>query len=78
MNSLYNIRYYDFNSFDRCVEISVIHLCRSGAWTPPWLDNKFYQFINNLDIPYKIINCPERKWEPDNINLSDQINYLMA
>jgi len=78
MNSTYNISYYNFNKFDKCILVSVIHLCRSGAWTPPWLDNKFSQFIDTLGIPYEIVNCPERKWDPANISLSDQINYLMA
>ena len=122
MNSIYNIRYYDFNDLgksindlnkginrlnrsaddlDKCISdsdkdnirsldksingldryyiaVSAIHICRSGAWTPPWFDNKFFQFINSLGIPYKMVNCPERKWDTNNISLSDQINYLMA
>lgn len=78
MNGIYNIRYYDFNNFDKCVVVSVIHVCRSGAWTPPWLDNKFKQFVESLGIPYEIVNCPERKWDPDNISFAEQINYLLA
>jgi hypothetical protein len=78
MNSIYNIRYYDFNDLDKCIVVSVIHICRSGAWTPPWLDNKFTQFIDALGFPYEIVNCPERKWDTASISLSDQINYLMA
>lgn len=26
-------------------EISTIHICRSGCWTPPWLDRKFIAFV---------------------------------
>ncbi|HHW46841.1 MAG TPA: arginase [Clostridiales bacterium] len=78
VNNIYDIRYLDINNFDKCVVVSVIHLCRSGAWTPPWLDDKFIRFVNSLGIPYKIIDCPKRKWDPHNISLSDQINYLMA
>jgi hypothetical protein len=26
-------------------EIDSIHICRSGAWTPPWLDERFIQFV---------------------------------
>jgi hypothetical protein len=51
---------------------------KNGAWTPPWLDNKFKQFINGMGIPYETVNYPERKWDPDHISFSDQINYLMA
>jgi hypothetical protein len=77
MNRIYNIRYYNFNNFDESIVVSAIHICRSGAWTPPWLDNKFTKFIDALGIPYEIVNCPERKWDPVNISLSDQINYLI-
>jgi len=78
MNSIFNISYYDFNDFDKYVLVSVIHICRSGAWTPPWLDNKFRQFIDTLGIPYEIVNCPDRKWDTVNISLSDQIYCLLA
>jgi len=79
MNSVYNIRYRDFNDLgDEPVMTAAVHICRSGAWTPPWLDNRFIQFVNDLGIPYKTVNCPERTWDPDHISLSDQINYLMA
>jgi len=78
MNSIYNINYYDFNDWDKSIEVSAVHICRSGAWTPPWLDNKFNQLIDGLGIPYEIVNCPERKWDPINISLSEQIYYLMA
>ena len=27
------------------IKIDVIHICRSGAWTPPWLDDKFFKFV---------------------------------
>ncbi len=78
MNNIFNIRYYDFNNFNKCIVVSVIHLCRSGSWTPPWLDNKFTQFVDALGIPYEIVNCPERKWDTVNISLADQIIYLLA
>lgn len=78
MNSIYNIRYCDFHDLDnKSISVSAIHICRSGAWTPPWLDNMFYQFIDGLGLPYKIENCPRRKWDPDHISLSDKIIYLM-
>ncbi|MGE5614261.1 MAG: arginase [Bacillota bacterium] len=78
MNSIYNIGYHDFNDWDKCIAVSAIHICRSGAWTPPWLDDKFTRFIDSLGLPYEIVNCPERKWDTVNISLSDQIYYLMA
>lgn len=78
INSTYNVGYYSFDALDKGIRTSAIHICRSGAWTPPWLDERFVQFIDALKIPYKIMNCPERKWDPANISFSDQISYLMA
>jgi len=78
MNSIYNVKYRDFNDLDRNIDVSAIHICRSGAWTPPWLDNKFAQFIDAMGVQYEVVNCPVRKWDTENISFSDQINYLMA
>jgi hypothetical protein len=78
MNSIYNISYHDFSDFNKCIAVSAIHICRSGAWTPPWLDDKFARFVDALGLPYEIADCPERKWDPVNISLSDQIYYLLA
>ncbi|HEY8390522.1 MAG TPA: arginase, partial [Clostridia bacterium] len=78
MNNIYNIKYYDFHDLnDKSIMVSAIHICRSGAWTPPWLDDKFFQFVNSLGLPYDIKNCPKRKWDPDHISLSDEIIYLI-
>jgi len=78
MNRVFRIRYYHCHDFDGCAVVSAVHICRSGAWTPPWLDNKFAQFVEALGITYETVDCPERKWDPDHISLADQIDYLMA
>ena len=79
MNGMYHIRYCDFQDLvGKCIRVMAIHICRSGAWTPPWLDEKFYQFVHGLGLPYHMADCPERKWDPDHIRLSDQIDYMMA
>ncbi|MDI9494831.1 MAG: arginase [Bacillota bacterium] len=78
LNNTYNISYYDLKDLDECIEVSAIHICRSGTWTPPWFDDKFNQFIDALRLPYEKVNCPERKWDTANLSLSDQINYLLA
>lgn len=52
INSIYNVKYHDFDAFNKSIKVSSIHICRSGAWTPPWLDNKFIQSINASGIPY--------------------------
>lgn len=78
INKTYNVQYPSLYDLSQGIKISAIHICRSGAWTPPWFDVRFAQFINALGIPYKIIDCPARKWDTQNISFSDQINYLMA
>jgi len=79
MNKMYNISYCNFKDLvGKYIAVLAIHICRSGAWTPPWLDRKFYRFIDGLGLPYEIMDCPERKWDPEEIRLADQINYLMA
>lgn len=79
MNNIFSIRYSDFDDLaGKRIKASAVHICRSGAWTPPWLDDKFFQFVDALGLPYETADCPERKWDPDHISLSDQIDYLMA
>lgn len=72
INKVFNIKYLDINHLPK-IKIDAIHICRSGSWTPPWLDNKFYKFINSFNILYKIIDCKERKWCPQKLTLADRI-----
>ena len=79
INNLYNIRYCDFRYLNgKCITAAVVHICRSGAWTPPWLDEYFYDFVKALGLPYEIVDCPPSNWDPEHLSLSDQIRYLMA
>jgi len=78
MNNIFKIRYLSFHDLAECISVAAVHICRSGAWTPPWLDKSFEQFVKASGLPYKITNCPVRKWNTENISLSEQINYLMA
>jgi len=78
MNNIYNIRYLGFDDLDKKIKVSLIHICRSGAWTPPWFDKGFNKFVDDLGFPYEIVNCPVRNWAPENINYSSQIDYMMA
>ena len=79
INSLYQVRYGSFADMaGKAIGVSAIHLCRSGAWVPPWLDEKFNRFIAALGLPYTIVDCPERKWDPEHIRFAEQIDYLLA
>ena len=78
MNKIYNIRYPSVDDLNPEINIEAIHICRSGAWTPPWFDERFLQFVKDSGVPYKISDCPARKWDIKNMSLSDQIYYMMA
>ncbi len=77
LNSIYDIKYPALSDLAAGIPVSAVHICRSGAWTPPWYDQKFFQFVKALGIPYQIISCPIRKWNTD-ISTADKIYYLMA
>jgi len=78
MNMRYNIRYESLDSLKSRTEISAIHICRSGAWVPPWFDDDFFKFVDELNMPYEKAELMERKWDPENMSLADEINYLLA
>lgn len=42
--------------------IDRVHVCRSGCWTPPWLDRKFIEFVEDRGgMP---IRQQEGPWDP--------------
>lgn len=77
INHIFNIHYPSVEDLNREIPISTIHICRSGAWTPPWFDGQFTKFIQSLGLPYKKMNCPTRTWNVEHMNLSDKIHYRM-
>lgn len=78
MNKKFNINYASWSQLKNKVKISVIHICRSGAWTPPWFDDKFFQFVRTLKKPYQLIHCPKRQWKINQLTYAEQIQYLMT
>lgn len=49
-----------------------IHICRSGAWTPPWADHLFIEFVNRFntfDVWQQkiVIDDPLAQRKPDHI-----------
>lgn len=83
LNSKYNIEYVmnrwdiEYEQFKNS-EISAIHICRSGAWSPPWLDKKFYEFIRNSELKVRKLEDITRDWNPKKLTFSDEINYLIG
>ncbi|WP_312755415.1 arginase [Rummeliibacillus suwonensis] len=78
MNELYHIEYPTINDLDEKTKISAIHICRSGAWTPPWLDGKFIEFIRKIGFSYTMTECLKRNWDPTALTYADQLQYLMT
>ncbi|MFU0784463.1 arginase [Clostridium sp.] len=76
INSKFNIKYIKEDSLPN-IEVDSIHLCRSGSWTPPWLDEKFNSLIALFNIPHKIIDCPTRNWDPGKLTLADKLYMWM-
>lgn len=77
INNTFHVRYYTWNSIPKEESVPIIHICRSGPWTAPWLDNKFSNFIKEFKLKYKFFKCPERKWIPEKLNLSQRIDCMM-
>lgn len=77
LNKIYNIKYLKLNQIEK-EKISVIHICRSGAWSPPWLDKDFYNFLKQLKMPYKKLENIIRNWDPKGLTFSEEINYLIS
>ena len=44
-------------------KIDRVHVCRSGCWTPPWLDKQFIKFVEDRKS-LKINMQDERPWNP--------------
>lgn len=71
INNKFDIRYIDTDDIYNLPNISIIHIARSGAWTPPWLDHDFFQLIDSFDRPYKVLDLKHRYWNPKGISLAD-------
>lgn len=78
INKAYKVRYISLSDLVPEINVGAIHICRSGAWTPPWFDERFVDFVDELGRPYDISDCPERKWDTEHISFSDKIYYMMA
>lgn len=45
--------------------IGAIHICRSGCWTPPWLDKAFIEFIADpVDAVNDAVVMQDGAWNP--------------
>ena len=77
INEAYNINYLCLKEV-KCEEpCKIIHICRSGCWSAPWLDNKFKAFAFESGFEFENIDIKERNWNPASISLADQIDYML-
>ena len=77
INESYNINYLSLEEV-KCQEpCKIIHICRSGCWSAPWLDNKFKAFVFESGFEFENIDIKERHWNPESISLADQIDYML-
>ena len=75
--AIYNINYLSLEEV-KCQELcKIIHICRSGCWSAPWLDNKFKAFVFESGFEFENIDIKERHWNPESISLADQIDYML-
>lgn len=44
--------------------IEFIHICRSGCWTPPWLDRQFIEFVESFNAAAEPVRLQEGPWDP--------------
>jgi hypothetical protein len=58
--------------------VAGIHVCRSGAWTPPWYDQKFYRLINASGIQRRKGFVKPRIWRPTQLTYAQKLNLLFC
>lgn len=77
INHNFNIEYKGIDAIEESTEVKAIHICRSGAWTAPWLDCEFEEFIKEPGLQCEIRDMPERVWDVDSIDLAKQIECTL-
>ena len=77
INESFDILYKEIDELEPQVQVNTLHVCRSGAWTAPWLDNEFREFIKGINKKIEYKEYMDREWNINNITLADQIEYLL-
>lgn len=77
INNKFDIRYFNKNIENEKPTISLIHIARSGAWTPPWLDSVFFKLIDTFNRPYMVLDLKHRHWDPKNISYNKVLYNLV-
>ena len=77
INKKFDISYKRINELKSRVLVNTLHICRSGAWTAPWLDHEFDEFIRHLNKKIEYKEYMKREWNVNDITLADKIEYLL-
>jgi len=57
------------------VKVDAVHVCRSGCWTPPWLDGAFNDFLDEIERrvglgPVELLQTDD--WDPTQPRWTDK------
>jgi hypothetical protein len=58
--------------------VAGIHVCRSGAWTPPWYDQELDRFINASGLRRKKGFIKTRSWKPAQLTYAQKLDLLLC
>lgn len=58
--------------------VAGIHVCRSGAWTPPWYDQQLYRLINTSGLRRRKGFVKPRLWRPEQLTYAQKIDLLLC
>lgn len=53
-----------------------VHICRSGAWSPPWYDGELMRFIELSGITKRKGSLKPRPWKPATLDYSQMLETM--
>jgi hypothetical protein len=65
-------------ALERDEVVAGIHVCRSGAWTPPWYDRDLDRFINASGLRRKKGFIKARTWKPTQLTYAQKLDLLLC
>ncbi|MDY2735330.1 arginase [Intestinibacter sp.] len=77
INKKYDVNYLTLEQVKCDDPCEIVHICRSGCWSAPWLDKRFLAFVYESGFEFENIDIKEREWDPNGISLAEQIDYML-
>lgn len=84
------IMYYSYSEFlEKAINWGAdkLHICRSGAWTPPWCDDEFIDLVDSFNLPIvglgdeysdHYIDPLERRWNKHHYKQAQKMAEFMT